>query len=281
MAIIKLTSFLLLVVAIQSCCAYRIRSAKNNKEVECGRINDPPTDSFIIGGNESYPNKYPWMANLRMDGQFQCGLGLISDQWLITAAHCIDYVGVTYSVYLGAHDITQDEEPNRIHVEVEEYIKHPGYSFPDNDIGVVKLKEKVEFNDYIRPICLPNKEEAEQTFNGEPVRLIGWGQADNANGEEGLREVDVVTLTDDEEQEFCPEESVICLNTNFGTVGVCFGDSGSPLNYQRENGQYITIGAASFVWGGCQEETGLPHGYSRLTANLDWVLETTGLDNDN
>jgi len=46
----------------------------------------------IVGGAEATPNSYPWTAMLIMDlfhpENFFCGGALITDEWLLTAAHC-------------------------------------------------------------------------------------------------------------------------------------------------------------------------------------------------
>ena len=42
----------------------------------------------IVGGEEAAPHSYPWMAALFIDDQWFCGGTLISDEWVLTAAHC-------------------------------------------------------------------------------------------------------------------------------------------------------------------------------------------------
>ena len=59
-------------------------------------------------------NEYPWMAGLANPGsttKFFCGGALIADQWVVTAAHCLE--GKTASslvVVLGEHDVTVTTE---------------------------------------------------------------------------------------------------------------------------------------------------------------------------
>ena len=46
----------------------------------------------IVGGNSvRVPGKYPWQASLqyRSGSRHICGASLISNKWLVTAAHCI------------------------------------------------------------------------------------------------------------------------------------------------------------------------------------------------
>jgi len=261
---------------VLSLSAFKLK--KNQLAAECGIENK--VSSFIIGGDEAVPNRYPWMAALLNGGRFTCGSALISEEWAITAAHCVESGG-SYSILLGSHNINSGSEPNRLEAKVSSYIMHEDYDFPHDDIAVLKLAEKVEFNDYIRPICLPNKKEQSNPLYGENVTAIGWGQADNGNGQSGLRQVGLYTLREDQQVQYCDDNypSVLCIDTQRGTVGVCFGDSGSPLLHQRANGQYVTVGAASFVTdSSCQGST--PSGYSRVNANLDWISEKTGIEID-
>jgi len=269
---------IVLVNQLSDLAAFKLpRKSKDLADV-CGYENDV-VSGFIIGGDEADEHRYPWMAALLNGGRFTCGSALISEEWAITAAHCVEGGGSSYSILLGSHNINANEEPNRVEAKVSDYTIHEGYNFPHNDIAVLKLKDKVEFNDYIRPLCLPTRKEQSDPLFGADVMAIGWGQADNANGQDALRQVELVTLREDQQVQYCDDDypSVLCIDTQGGSVGVCFGDSGSPLLHRRSNGQYITVGAASFVTdGSCQGDT--PSGYSRVSHNLDWISEQTGIE---
>lgn len=52
------------------------------------------TEERIAGGNTASPNEYPWQALLdiyRKNGvHYVCGGSLISNQWVLTSANCLD-----------------------------------------------------------------------------------------------------------------------------------------------------------------------------------------------
>lgn len=50
----------------------------------------PTSNARIVGGQESVKNSIPWQAMLRTDAAQFCGGSLISKQWVLTAAHCVE-----------------------------------------------------------------------------------------------------------------------------------------------------------------------------------------------
>lgn len=52
----------------------------------CGIVNK---QTRIVGGQETEINQYPWMAMLMYSGKFYCGGALISDVYVLSAAHCV------------------------------------------------------------------------------------------------------------------------------------------------------------------------------------------------
>lgn len=42
----------------------------------------------IVGGVNAVEGEWPWQVSLHFSGQLYCGASVLSDEWLISAAHC-------------------------------------------------------------------------------------------------------------------------------------------------------------------------------------------------
>lgn len=106
----------------------------------------------IVGGSFVDPGTYPWFTMLvykEFDNQIQrqyCGGTLISDQWVLTAAHCIDdlmrfnggvRVGAFQPSYTQGDNGGQDVE----YFDLQSIVTHPDYDSytDDNDFALLHL----------------------------------------------------------------------------------------------------------------------------------------------
>ncbi|XP_043351920.1 duodenase-1-like isoform X2 [Dermochelys coriacea] len=93
----------------------------------------------IIGGWEAKPHSRPYMARLsirRKDKNFLCGGFLVSENFVLTAAHC---KGDKITVFLGAHDITKMERSQQV-IPVRHQYSHQDYNKKslNNDIMLLE-----------------------------------------------------------------------------------------------------------------------------------------------
>merc|ERR1719516_81588 len=251
----------------------------------CG-IEGPPSKDRIVGGFEAEPNQWPWQVALFIDNAWFCGGALISENYVLTAAHCVD--GASYfDIMAGAHNVRESSEPNRVEITSFNGWTHPQWSPNDlaNDIALIELPSPITFNDYIKPSCLPDA--GDTADPDELVTATGWGKpSDNAGGiSPVLRMVEdlpIITNAECNAVYGIVQAGVVCIDTT-GGKGTCNGDSGGPLNmkFDVKNGaagqKWKQIGVVSFgASAGC--EVGYPAGFTRNEYYLDWICsETNGV----
>lgn len=55
-------------------------------------------DGRIVGGLVTKINKVPWQVSLQIGHRHFCGGSIIAPQWIVTAAHCTEYV--SFSIFI-------------------------------------------------------------------------------------------------------------------------------------------------------------------------------------
>jgi secreted trypsin-like serine protease len=137
--------------------------------------------SRIVGGDEVKPNAHPYQVGLLINVMWWtslCGGCLLSENVVITAAHCLQDSTSAQAV-MGAH-IIFTVEPTQVRktVRTDGYIMHPDYDpvMLYNDISLLLLPSKVVFTPYIQPIQLPHGDLLEKKFTGEMATVSGWGR---------------------------------------------------------------------------------------------------------
>jgi len=269
-------------------------SSEENDDCYCGLAQRG--GRRIIGGEQTEVNEYPWQVWLDSTCGV-CGGSVIGDQWVLTAAHCVECLRTTseIQVILGDHNKHDKTETDAIQAAVAEIIPHGKYNNKtlNYDFALLKLKDKIDFGSqpHIRPICLPDPE-SNNDYNDYVATVTGWGDTDpdpnTASLSDYLREVDLTVMTNSECNAVYSgiinvTDRMICAGeaNKLGDKGTCGGDSGGPM-ITKEAGSigtvagqnYELIGVSSWAPKRCALK-GYPSGFARVTAELDWIQKKT------
>ena len=66
------------------------------------------TNELVINGDNARRGLWPWQVALYKNGLFWCGGVLLSDQWVLTAGHCLKGDDKDYKVVTGANNRYQN-----------------------------------------------------------------------------------------------------------------------------------------------------------------------------
>uniref|UniRef100_A0A4W3JRZ0 Peptidase S1 domain-containing protein n=1 Tax=Callorhinchus milii TaxID=7868 RepID=A0A4W3JRZ0_CALMI len=242
--------------------------------VLCAEVSE--ITSRIVGGTDSIQGEWPWQVSLQIRSHL-CGASIISDRWLLSAAHCFQENGFnvkfTSSVYGTAFIVGEGTSRT-----IERIITHPNFSIPglfNNDIAVLELSSPLTFTDFIRPICLPSSSHVFR--DGQTCTVTGWGTLSyQGDFPTILQKADVNIVSNDaciRAYGNLISNKMLCAGILAGGIDACQGDSGGPLVCEESSGTWLLAGIVSFGDGCAQPDT--PGVYSHVTALRDWVLQET------
>jgi len=233
----------------------------------------------VVGGRLAQPGEFPYAVALLNNGKQFCGGSLISEQWVLTAAHCIANLRSfsKVAVHVGDHDVKKQTEVQHQSRSVKKGLYNKGFSFSNlqHDVALLQLTSPATLSDSVQPVCLSN---TPPPF-GDKAVLAGWGKTGKHQPPSStLRTVKMRVIPHEEckaiyakEPQAPPVTSrMVCAGE--GSQGkpelkdACNGDSGGPLVF-FDNGKAVQMGIVS--WGiGCGDKPGV---YTRVDQYRSWI----------
>ncbi|KAB1276772.1 Anionic trypsin [Camelus dromedarius] len=248
-------------------------------------------DDKIVGGYTCAENSVPYQVSLNSGYHF-CGGSLISDQWVVSAAHCYKS---RIEVRLGENNIDVVEGTEQF-ISAAKVIRHPSYNSwtLDNDILLIKLSSPAVLSTRVSTLALPTACAAA----GTQCLISGWGNTLSSGGSaleyhlqswpdprfpfldlflilkvnypELLQCLDAPLLSQAECEASYPgqiTDNMVCAGFLEGGKDSCQGDSGGPVACNGELQGIVS-------WGyGCAQKN-KPGVYTKVCNYVDWIEET-------
>ena len=153
-------------------------------------------------------------------------------------------------------------------------INHPEYNSQtmDNDIAMILLANDVEFNDNMKPVCLPDR--LVNFRPGKRCTVTGFGAIKEGGPQATTLMKVVVPLISNRK---CSKsygqisDKKVCAGYDRGQKDSCQGDSGGPLVCMR-GGKFYLTGVVSYG-SGCARP-GFPGVYANVKNLMEWVENT-------
>ncbi|XP_016949205.1 serine protease SP24D [Drosophila biarmipes] len=239
-------------------------------QVQTKHKNDSDVEPRIVGGAHAKQGQFPHQISLRRRGSHTCGGSIISENYVVTAAHCVKQgSNVAPASELSVHAGSLLLSSGGVVVPVATVTVHPEFSGHGHDVAVLRLRQSLKLGSNMAAIQLATDDPPSDAT----VDISGWGAISQSGPlSNSLLFVQVKALS----RETCRKEylqqlpeTTMCL-MHPRNKGACYGDSGGPATYAGK-----LVGLASFVIGGCGRNA--PDGYERVSQLRSWIREKASL----
>jgi len=276
------------------------RPSSYNYKSTCGRSGVRSSDKKwlykIINGTDAPYGAHPWMVQIQTrnhaqhnrasDFQHHCGGAILTDDIIMTAAHCVYYFEPHELRVIVGQGSLSAEDSEEMAFDIESTTVHPNWDTGvrySNDIALVKLRRKgnglgIDFSEKVGPVCLPSYDSPQKP--GTECVVSGWGKTDEGatKDTDSLKSVTVPLIGQQQCRQMYQDDrdlsdSMLCAGYAHGGADSCKADSGGPLTCKTEGKSYLH----GIVSWGPSEGCGLPNRpgvYTNVKNYLNWIEET-------
>ncbi|HCH61477.1 MAG: hypothetical protein CL927_02555 [Deltaproteobacteria bacterium] len=206
-----------------------------------------------------------------------CSGTLVRDNWLITAAHCVDgaeeYTRYGFDIMFVVGTSVQSAAGVDDYAMVSRMVGHPSYRGVDHDVAVMELEGVGLPN--VEKIPL-NSDRAQSSWVRSDITYVGWGNSNDSGGGAGTKRTVDVPI-------YYVDTGVIYTWATGGGANICSGDSGgAALRPDDESGVLELVGVNSFgtMADGSREvlcdDPNAVAGVSRVDVDYDWFIDYIG-----
>ncbi|XP_016985405.1 CLIP domain-containing serine protease B9-like [Drosophila rhopaloa] len=247
---------------------------ENNCGVDSGRV--------IENGKNAGLTNNPWIAYLHKREQFKCAGSLVNHWFVLTAAHCLPDDG-DIKVRLGEYNSKTKVDcvehtclkPAQDY-DVDMIFKHSSFDANNhaNDIGMLRLEKRVEYQTNILPVCIfvSFTESLKKSLDAVLwFKASGWGNSAGDTNGTVLQEQDILRHKSTACSELFGKDLAsdqICASMDNGAL--CDGDSGGPhirvMRYGQEF-RRVQLAITSRTNAECKGSTIL----TDLSSHADWI----------
>jgi secreted trypsin-like serine protease len=242
-------------------------------------------DVKITGGTDALISDFPWQVYFE-SANFLCGGSIISDGWVVTAAHCTIFDnGLPISpsqmtVKVGATDPTNAGEGQNY--SISQAIIHEGFNSQTllNDIALLKVNGPISFPNAV-PIKLVTPEDVAQgvILPGVMSWVTGWGLTKVSPNvfPTALQKVQLPIVSNEQASTVWSSIPATDIMAGFrlGNKDACNGDSGGPMTVPVF-GVLKLAGIVSWGSSACNNYGA----YTRVSDFVAWVRKNTGIPID-
>jgi secreted trypsin-like serine protease len=234
---------------------------------------DSPGGRRIVNGVRTTIQEHPWQVALNIDAPgdrtYLCGGSIISQRWIVTAAHCFE---TSAPDKVRAKAGVTNYAPSPPWLLIERVTVHESYNdrTHENDIALIRLQVPTS------QLSIPLAGRATALTN-TMLEVTGWGRTSEYGAPSAqllkaeVPYVENATCNQLGSYNGSIKPTMMCAGEKEGGVDSCQGDSGGPLVLRASSGP-ILVGVVSFGEG-CARK--LKYGvYARVSEFREWIADT-------